>query len=470
MRDHLLVVSDLRQIVGENNVISDADLMAPYCVDWRGRFRGSALAVVKPASTDEVAAIVKYAQAHGLSIVPQGGNTGLVGGSVPLGNGNELILSLARLNRIRSIDTATDSVVVEAGVSLAGLQAEAEAHERLFPLSLASEGTATIGGAIATNAGGTATLAYGNMRELVLGLEVVLHDGRIIHGLKQLRKDNSGYDIKQVFIGSEGTLGIVTAAALKLFPQPKSRLTAFCGLQSPEHALKFLELTKRSSGALLTTFELIPRLGLDLVLRHFPASRDPLFATHHWYVMLEFSSAAASLADMVAEQVIATAIELAIIEDGVFAKSLAQSDVFWALRENLPSAQTKEGASIKHDISVPLARIPGLIEAVNRDVLSVMPDIRPLPFGHLGDGNLHYNFQAAIGSDSRAFLARSEEIHAIVYRHVAEADGSFSAEHGIGQVKRHQLSHWKDEISLDVMRQLKALFDPDGRLNPGKVV
>ena len=470
MRDHLLVVSDLRQILGENNVIGDADLMASYCVDWRGRFRGSALAVVKPSSTDEVAAIVKYAKAHGLSIVPQGGNTGLVGGSVPLGNGNELILSLARLNRIRSINTATDSVVVEAGVSLAALQAEAEAHERLFPLSLASEGTATIGGAISTNAGGTATLAYGNMRELVLGLEVVLHDGRIIHGLKQLRKDNSGYDIKQVFIGSEGTLGIVTAAALKLFPQPKSRLTAFCGLQSPELALKFLELAKGSSGALLTTFELIPRLGLDLVLRHFPASRDPLFASHHWYVMLEFSSAADALADIVAEQIIAKAIDLEIIEDGVFAKSLAQSDAFWALRENLPSAQTKEGASIKHDVSVPLAHIPGLIEAINRDVTSVMPDIRPLPFGHLGDGNLHYNFQSARGADPQAFLARSEEIHAIVYRHIAEADGSFSAEHGIGQVKRHQLSHWKDEVSLDVMRQLKALFDPDGRLNPGKVL
>jgi len=468
--DQAAVVAGLRAIIDPSYVIDSPDGMAPYLTDWRKRFTGSALCVVRPGSTAEVASIMRFASEGGLKIVPQGGNTGLVGGSVPLGAGDEIVLSLSRLNRIRETDTISDIMVVEAGVSLASVQNEATKEGRLFPLSLASEGSATIGGAISTNAGGTAVLAYGSMRDLVLGLEVVLADGQIWNGLSRLRKDNTGYDLKNLFIGSEGTLGIVTAAVVKLFPQPKSQTTAFCGLASTRDALEFLKLAKAEAGVALTTFELIPRLGLDLVLKHIPDTRDPLFFRHEWYVMAEFSSLTSEGADELAQRLILKAIDKAYVEDSVFAASLSQRDTFWRLRESLPEAQTLEGASIKHDISVPIDLIPQFIRDVSDELMGTVSGIRPFVFGHLGDGNLHFNLQAPEAANSSDYMARANEIHEIVYRHVVAMNGSISAEHGIGQVKRAQLAATKDPAALDLMRRLKKAIDPDNRLNPGKVI
>ncbi len=465
-----MIVAELKASLGEAYVIDKPDEMAHYLTDWRKRFTGKAICVVRPASTDEVATVVRIAAQHGLNIVPQGGNTGLVGGSVPIGNGNEIVVSLGRLNKVRDIDTVSDVMVVEAGVSLASAQEAALNVGRLFPLSLASEGTATIGGAISTNAGGTAVLAYGTMRDLVVGLEVVLADGRIWNGLGKLKKDNTGYDLKNLFVGSEGTLGIVTAAVVKLFPEPKSRATAFCGLASTEDAMAFFKLAKAEAGPELTTFELIPRLGIELVLKHFPDTRDPLFFKHQWYVMVEFSSLTADGADTLAQRILFDSVEKAYLEDSVFAVTLAQRDEFWRLREYMPEAQTREGASIKHDISVSVDTIPSFIEMVVNDITALIPDIRPFVFGHMGDGNLHFNLQAPEGADGAEFLKRANEIHEIVYRHITAVQGSISAEHGIGQVKRERLAHTKDPVALDLMRTLKRALDPDGRLNPGKVL
>lgn len=464
------VILGLRGLIGDAHVLDRADEMSPYLTDWRKRFTGSALCVVRPGSTADVSSVVQFAAQHGLAIVPQGGNTGLVGGSVPLGRGDEIILSLARMNTIREVDPRSDVMVVEAGVTLAAVQQAAETADRLFPLSLASEGTATIGGVIGTNAGGTAVLAYGNMRDLVLGLEVVLADGRIWNGLGKLRKDNTGYDLRNMFIGSEGTLGIVTAAVVKLFPAPKSRATCVCGLASPDDALAFLQIAKAAAGPSLTTFELIPRLGLDLVLKHIPNTRDPIFEEHAWYVLLEFSSQSSDGADTLAQAVMMEAVDKAYVEDGVFAVSLAQRDDFWRLRESLPEAQTREGYSVKHDISVPLDCLADLIAAVSAEAQTMIAGIRPLPFGHLGDGNLHFNFQSPEGTDGSDLKAHVGALHAMVYRHVLAMKGSISAEHGIGQVKRAQLAATKDPVALDLMRTLKAALDPDGRLNPGKVI
>ena len=468
--DRLTLIAELKALLGSSYVVDDTDAMAPYLTDWRKRFTGSALCVVRPANTEEVSAVMRLACAHGLSLVPQGGNTGLVGGSVPVGNGHEIVLSLGRMNRVRDLDPISDVMVVEAGVTLAAVQEAALKEGRLFPLSLASEGTATIGGAISTNAGGTAVLAYGTMRDLVVGLEVVLADGRIWNGLGKLKKDNTGYDLKNLFIGSEGTLGIVTAAVVKLFPEPRSRATAFCGLASAEDALHFLKLAKAEAGSELTTFELIPRLGVEWVVKHFPDTREPLFFQHQWYVLVEFSSLTVDGADALAQRLILDAIDKAYLEDSVFAVTLAQRDDFWRLREYMPDAQTREGASIKHDISVPVDAIPAFIETVVQDLKALIPDLRPFVFGHLGDGNLHFNVQAPEGADGSAFLKHAHDVHEIVYRHIAAFHGSISAEHGIGQVKRERLAQTKDAVALDLMRTIKMALDPDGRLNPGKVL
>jgi len=468
--DLVSMVAELKALLGSAYVVDSAEAMAPYLTDWRKRFTGSALCVVKPANTDEVAAVMRLASEKGLCIVPQGGNTGLVGGSVPIGNGHEIILSLARLNKIREFDAISDVMVVEAGATLMTAQEAAVKNDRLFPLSLASEGTATVGGAISTNAGGTAVLAYGTMRDLVVGLEVVLADGRIWNGLGKLKKDNTGYDLKNLFIGSEGTLGIVTAAVVKLFPAPKSRATALCGLASVEDALKFFNLVKSDAGRELTTFELIPRLGIDLVLKHFPDTREPLFFKHQWYVLIEFSSLTEDGADPLAQRLILDAIDKAYLEDSVFAVTLSQRDEFWRLREYMPDAQTREGASIKHDISVSIDAIPAFIDTVVKELIALIPDIRPFVFGHVGDGNLHFNMQAPEGADGKQFLQQADAVHEIVYRHIAEFKGSISAEHGIGQVKRKRLAQTKDAVALDLMRTIKKALDPDGRLNPGKVL
>lgn len=467
-REHL--VAGLSSLVSAAHVLVDADAMAPYLTDWRKRFTGQALCVVRPQTTHEVSAIMRFAAEHHLAIVPQGGNTGLVGGSVPVGLGHEIVISLNRMTRIRSMMIESDSVIVEAGATLYAVQEAAQAHDRLFPLSLASEGTATIGGAIATNAGGTAALAYGTMRDLVRGVEVVLHDGRVLDLLTSLRKDNTGYDLKALFIGSEGTLGIVTAASLKLFPQPRSRATIFCGVRSPKAALTLLERMKAQAGPSLTTFELMPRLAIDLVVKHFTTMRDPLPSKHDWYVMTELSSLDEDGASSLALRLMEQALETGHVDDAVIAQSLAQRDEFWALREGLPEAQTKEGASIKHDISVPIVDIPLFIERVTEELSTLVPGIRPFVFGHMGDGNLHFNLQAPEAMSAQDFMARASDIHALVYRHVLAMKGSISAEHGIGQVKRAELAASKDPLALDVMRQIKAVIDPEGRMNPGKVL
>lgn len=464
------ILQALRDAIGASHVLVDDDVTAPYITDWRKRYKGSALAVVRPASTEDVQKIVEIANRFDLKIITQGGNTGLVGGSVPLGRGDEILISMQRMNKVISVDPLSDTMIVEAGVTLAEAQNIAEQHDRLFPLSLASEGTATIGGAIGTNAGGTAVLAYGNMRELVMGLEVVLADGRIADLMRRLRKDNTGYDLKDLLIGSEGTLGIVTRAVLKLFPLPKSRATALVALDTPDDALKLFAEAKGKAAHGLTTFELMPRIGIDLVTHHIAGTRDPLSTCTDWIVLMEISSPLTDGANALAESILADAMETGLVKDAVLANSLDQRDDFWRIRESLPEAQVREGASIKHDISVPISDVPTLIARVYADIGKIMPGVRPIPFGHMGDGNLHFNLQAPVGMDGEAFFAEAEPLHVSVYGHVIALDGSVSAEHGIGQLKRKQLYETKSPAALDLMQRIKRVFDPENRLNPGKIL
>ncbi len=464
------LTASLAAAIGARHVVTDAAGMAPHLKEWRDLFRGEALAVVRPGSTREVAEVVRLAGAAGVAIVPQGGNTGLVGGQIPTAGQRAVILLLQRLNKLREVDPLTDTMTVEAGVTLQRAQEAAEAADRLFPLSLASEGSCTIGGNIATNAGGTAVIAFGNTRDLVLGLEVVLADGRVWNGLTKLRKDNTGYDLKNLFIGSEGTLGIVTAAVLKLFPRPRARATAFCGLASPAAALALLGKAKTHAGAALTAFELLPRIGIDFVLRHAAGARDPLATGHPWYVLMELSSQAQSGLDDTLETVLGAAIGAGIVADAALAASLDQSKNFWRLREALSEVQRFEGGSIKHDVSVPVASVPAFLAAATDAVLAVIPDARPVAFGHLGDGNIHYNVSQPAGADKTAFLARWDEVNALVHGVVARHGGSISAEHGIGRLKRHLLADVKDPVAMELMRALKRTLDPDGLFNPGAVL
>lgn len=464
------VISGLSALVGASYVIADDAMMAPYLTDWRKRYTGKALCVVRPSTTDEVIAVMRFAKEHALALVPQGGNTGLVGGSVPLGRGDEIVLSLTRLNRIRALDIESDTAIVEAGTTLAALQEKAEECGRLFPLSLASEGTATVGGAIATNAGGTAALVYGTMRDLVLGLEIVLPDGVLLDTLTTLRKDNTGYHLASLFMGAEGTLGIITAASVKLFPLPRARHTAFCGLATPQEALILLHHLKVHAGPTLTTFELMPRFAIELALHHIPGLRDPLSDRHEWYVMAEFSSFGSHDVQDMATLLLSEAIEAGYVHDAALSESLVQREAFWAIRESIPEAQVREGPSIKHDISVPINQIPAFIDNVCDELQDLLPGLRPCVFGHLGDGNLHFNLQAPVGMDEKTYALHAESLHALVYRHVVAMKGSVSAEHGIGQVKRAQLAATKDPHALAMMRQIKAVIDPDGRMNPGKVL
>jgi len=465
-----LLIAGLTAIVGDKYVLHHADDKAPFEAEWRGLYKGTALLVVKPGSVQEVADVLKFAQEHRLKIIPQGGNTGLVGGNTPDETGTEIVLSLARLNRIREVDALSDTMTVEAGVTLLRAQEAATEADRLFPLSLASEGTCTIGGNLGTNAGGTAVLAYGNARDLVLGLEVVLADGRILNGLGKLRKDNTGYDLKHLFIGSEGTLGIITAAVLKLFPKPNSLVTVFCGLVSPKHALDLLELAKRSAGQAVTTFELLPRLAIDMVVDHMAGCRDPLATRFDWYVLMELSSASDPYLEDRAQSLLEEALDKQIILDAAMANSLDQRNDFWRLRETLPEAQAFKGGSIKHDVSVPVSCVPELIALVDAEVIAAMPGIRPMPFGHLGDGNLHYNLTQPVGMDKQTYMDQREVMHAIVYKHVLAMGGSVSAEHGIGRLKKHLLQQVKDPVALELMHSLKQMLDPHNILNPGRVL
>ena len=461
------IASDLGSIVGPRHVLTANEDTAGFLVEPRGKFTGATAAVVRPGSTAETAAVLRYCSENGIAVVPQGGNTGLVGGQIPAAHGREVLLSLTRLDRVRETDPVSNTMTLEAGVTLACAQAQAEAVDRLFPLSLASEGSCTVGGNLATNAGGTAVLAYGNARDLVLGLEVVLADGRVLQNLNKLRKDNTGYDLKHLFVGSEGTLGVITAAVLKLVPRPRSVATAMVGVTSPSDALHLLGIAQAAGP--VTSFELIPRLGVELVLRH-AGGRDPLAAAHPWYVLVEFSSGAESVAENALVGALESGFSEARVADAVVAASGEQRRAFWDLRERLSGVQRREGGSITHDISVPVAAVPAFMAEAEAAVTARLQGVRIMAFGHLGDGNLHFNLLRPVGADKAAFLARSDEMNAAVHAVVAAHGGSISAEHGIGQLKRDLLPGVKDPVALDVMRLLKRTLDPKGILNPGKVL
>ncbi|MDE1172612.1 MAG: FAD-binding oxidoreductase [Parvibaculaceae bacterium] len=464
------VIARLRPLLDRNGIIEDDALMARYLVERRELYHGRTRAVLRPASTAEVAAIMKIAHETGTPIVPQGGNTGLVGGQIPFEDGAELVLSLERLNAIRTLDATNNTMTVEAGVTLATIQQKAEDAGRLFPLSLASEGTCQIGGNLSTNAGGTAVLRYGNARDLVLGLEVVLADGRIWHGLKGLRKDNTGYDLKHLFMGAEGTLGIITAAVLKLYPRPRAVATAFVAVPDVEAAVALLRLAEDMSGGLVSTFELMPRLGLDLCLRHMPGAVDPLTAPSPWYVLVELTSGDNGDLDATLQSLLERAINLALVSDGAIARSGRQRADFWRLREDMSDAQRPEGGSIKHDVSVPVSSVAAFIAEASAAVEKRLPGIRPVPFGHIGDGNIHFNLTQPIGMDKTAYLALWDEMNRIVHDIVRRYDGSISAEHGVGRMKRDEIAATKDPVEMELMRTLKRALDPKNILNPGKLV
>ena len=459
----------LQSIVGPRHVLTDPTLFAGALIEPRGLYKGKALALVRRGVTKEVARVAAICNEARVGVVPQGGNTGLVGGQTPDLSGDEIILSTQRLRAIREVDLDGDVMICEAGVTLAEAQAAALAADRLFPLSLASEGTCTIGGNVSTNAGGVTVVAYGNTRDLVTGVEAVLADGRIVHGLSKLRKDNTGYDVKGLFIGAEGTLGVVTAASLRLFANPRARATAFVGLKSPEDALRLLRIVRERLGAAVTSFELIGRNAYDIALRH-GGARAPLRGGHDWAILIEASSQASSGLDEAFAGALAAALEMDVIEDASIAVSLEQRAAFWQLRECLSDAQGKEGVSIKHDVSVEVGLVPALIREATPAVEAFAPGARVVAFGHLGDGNIHFNVSQPVGGDAQAFLDRWGAMNEIVHGIVARLGGSYSAEHGVGQLKRKLLARWKDPGALSVMRQIKATLDPNGVMNPGKVL
>jgi FAD/FMN-containing dehydrogenase len=464
-------LAQVRAIVGANAVTKDADDMAPYLEERRGLYFGKAAAIVRPGSTEEVAAVMKLAHETDTIVVPQGGNTGLVGGQTPDQSGKAIILNLSRMNSVRSLDVENNTLSVDAGVTLAAAQEAAASASRLFPLSLASEGTCQIGGNLSTNAGGTAVLHYGNARDLVLGLEIVLADGRIWDGMRGLRKDNTGYDLKQIFLGSEGTLGIITGAVLKLFPAPKSHATAIAAVPTPAAAVSLLRLIEAESGGAITSFELMPHIGIEMVCTHVPGARDPLSAPSPWYVLVELSSGSnGDELNALLETSLAGAIERVLVSDAVVAQSDTQRAEFWQVREAMSDAQRHEGGSIKHDVSVPISNITRFLERAIEAVQSELPGIRPVPFGHLGDGNIHFNLSQPKAMETEAFLAQWTHFNQIVHGIALDLNGSISAEHGIGQLKRDEMAALKSDVELDLMRTLKRTLDPKGILNPGKVV
>jgi D-lactate dehydrogenase (cytochrome) len=461
------LIEKFRAIVGPRQALTEASDVASYVTEERNLFHGRTPLVLRPGTTAEVAAICKLASEHRIALVPQGGNTGLVGGQTP--HNGEVVVSLKRLDRIREVDTASNTMTCEAGVVLQVAQQKAAEVDRLFPLSLGAEGSCTIGGNLSTNAGGTAALAYGVAREMALGLEVVLADGRVLNGLSKLKKDNTGYDLRNLFIGAEGTLGIITAATLKLFPKPRAIETAFVGLKSPAHALKLLSIAQAEAAGSLTSFELMAEIALDFSVKHGIGVRDPLSERHPWYVLMELSSPRED-ARVTLEAVLEKGLEAGIVDDAALAESLSQRQGFWKLRDEMSSAQKPEGGSIKHDISVPVATVPEFIAEADAAVVKLMPGARPVPFGHLGDGNIHYNVSQPVGADTADFLARWHEVNAVVFEIVLKMGGSISAEHGIGVLKRDELPDVKDATAIALMRQLKAMFDPQGIMNPGKVL
>ena len=461
---------ELGLIIGASRVLVAADDVAPFCTDWRGRYSGNALCVALPGSTEEVAAVVRACVAAGVAVVPQGGNTGLCGGATP--TGGEVVVSLRRMNRIRAIDADNNSITVEAGCTLHAVQEAAREADRLFPLSLAAEGSATIGGNLSTNAGGVQVLRYGNARELTLGLEVVLADGRIWNGLRALRKDNTGYDLKHLFIGAEGTLGLITAATLKLFPRPRTHATAWVAVPDPASAVRLLGRLRDAAGDNVTAFEIVARPALELVLRHIPNARDPLLGKPAWQVLIELGGSSDMGGDLSAtlERALEAAAEDGIVNDAVLAASEAQTAALWALRENVSEAQKIEGISIKHDIAVPVSRIAEFIARADAALRAAFPEVRIICFGHIGDGNLHYNQSRSDAQSNDEFIAQTGAVNRIVHDLVHGLGGSISAEHGLGQLKREEVLRYKSQTEMDLMRAVKQALDPRGLMNPGKLL
>ncbi len=463
-------LAQCRATVGDAQVLTGDD-MARFLTDWRGRFTGRALAVLRPADTAEVAALVRHCVRHRVPVVPQGGNTGLVLGSVPDAGGQAVVLSLSRLNRIRAVDAVNDTLTADAGCLLQQVQQAAAEAGRLFPLSLASEGSCTIGGNLSTNAGGTAVLRYGNARELTLGLEVVTAQGEVWDGLRGLRKDNTGYDLRDLFIGAEGTLGIITAAVLKLFALPAARATALFALGSPRDALALLSVARQRCDAALTGFELFSDVCLQLVEKHAGTLRSPFAARHPQYVLVEISDAESEAhAAALLESVAGLALERGLAADVVVAASLSQSAALWALREHISMAQAAEGKNIKHDIALPISRIADFVEQTDAELQRRFAGCRMVTFGHLGDGNLHYNVSAPAGANDDEFLRRQPEVNLVVHDSVHRFDGSISAEHGLGALKRDEIRRYKSGTEMDMMMAIKRALDPLNLMNPGKVL
>jgi FAD/FMN-containing dehydrogenase len=466
-----IILEKIRAAVGPAGYLHTAADVEPYLEDFRGLFRGRPALVVLPQSTQEVSAVLAICHEHRLGVVPHGGNTSYCGGATPDASGTQVVLAMKRMNRIRRIEPLDYAITVEAGCVLARVQDAADAVDRLFPLSLGSEGSCQIGGNLATNAGGTAVLRYGMVRDLVLGLEVVLADGRILEGLKSLRKDNTGYDLRHLFVGSEGTLGVITAACLKLFPKPLEYATAIAAVASPRAAVELLAALRGASGDAVSTFELIPRLAVELTSEHITGVTDPLSRPHDWYVLIELTSSRAPSGLAAAlEGALAEAASKGDVADAAIASSARQREALWRMRETIPEAQRHAGASIKHDVSVPISAVAEFIERGARWIAAHVPDGQLIAYGHLGDGNLHFNIQQRTATNAQEFLARADAAHRAIHELVAGYGGSFSAEHGIGQLKLAELQRYKDATSLAVMREIKRTLDPRGILNPGKVL
>lgn len=463
-----------KSIVGERHALVEAADIAPYTTDMRGRYKETAPLVLRPGTVEEVSQIVKLACETQTAIIPQGGNTGLVGAGLPLAGKalGEVVVSMGRMNRIVDVDPDTNTMTVESGCILQSIQQAADEVDRLFPLSLGAQGSCQIGGNIGSNAGGTAVLAYGNTRELVMGLEVVLPTGEIWNGLSRLRKDNTGYDLKNLLVGAEGTLGIVTKAVLKLFPKPRGREVAFAAVPSADAALKLLSEAKNAAGNSLTAFELMAGIAMEFTLKHAKNTiRRPIEGSHPWYVLLEISSPRShDEAQETMEFILQSGFEAGSVDDATIAASMEQQQLFWNLREDMSGSQKPEGASIKHDISVPVGSIPDFIRAADAAVLALVPDARIVNFGHMGDGNLHYNISQPVGWEAKAFFDHEAAVHEAVYKVVGSFSGSISAEHGIGQMKRDKLAQIKDPTALQMMHAIKSALDPYAIMNPGKVI
>jgi FAD/FMN-containing dehydrogenase len=455
-------------IVGERYAITDPALQEQYLREMRDLYHGHTPMVLRPGSVAEVSAILRLANETKTPVVPQGGNTGLVGGQVP--HHGEIVLSLNRMDKIREVDATSNTITAEAGVPLGRVREAAANVDRLYPLLLPSEGTCTVGGNLSTNAGGTTAVSWGVARAQALGLEVVLADGRVMHNLNKLKKDNTGYDLKNLFIGAEGTLGIITAATLRLIPRPRSVETAFAGVASPQAALELLGIANEHSGGNITSFELMFRMGIDAVLKYDSGSRDPLNDRHEWYVLIELSSQQRTGLHDTMENILAEGVEKGLVADAAMAESLDQTKAFWRIREMFGEVQRQVGGSIKHDISVPVAHVPAFIREANEAVAKLIPGARPLPFGHLGDGNIHYNIAQPVDADKATFLERWHDVNMVVFDVVLKYGGSISAEHGIGIMKRDLLPTIKDPVAMEMMRAIKRTLDPNGILNPGKVL